>query len=82
MCFGTPPPTPTATIPPNCHDYSSNDVPQSIPDLGAIRVTAGGKTDRITYTSGGVTIDVGDNDSNDESYDSCLDSQLFACPAG
>jgi hypothetical protein len=52
------------------------------PTLGAIRVTAGGKTDRITYTSGGVTIDVGDNGSTDESYDSCLDSRLFACPAG
>ncbi|MFI5397127.1 MAG: proprotein convertase P-domain-containing protein [Candidatus Binatia bacterium] len=52
------------------------------PTLGAIRVTAGGKTDRITYTSGGVTIDVGDNGTIDESYDSCLDSQLFACPAG
>jgi hypothetical protein len=52
------------------------------PTLGAIRVTAGGKTDLITYTSGGVTIDVGDNHSTDESYDSCLDSQLFACPAG
>jgi hypothetical protein len=52
------------------------------PTLGAIRVTAGGKTDRITYTAGGVTIDMGDNGSTDESYDSCLDSRLFACPAG
>jgi hypothetical protein len=36
--------------------------------------------DEITYSSGGVHIDFDDGNSAD--YQSCLDPQLFACPAG
>jgi 5-hydroxyisourate hydrolase-like protein (transthyretin family) len=52
------------------------------PIQGAVRVTSGGHTDRVTYRSAGVDIDLGDNGSVDESFTNCVDLQLLACPAG
>ncbi len=52
------------------------------PTSGVVRVTAGAETDRVTYTSAGVDIDLGDNGSVDESFASCVATELLACPAG
>jgi hypothetical protein len=38
------------------------------PIQGTVRVTAGGHTHRVTYTSTGVDIDLGDNGSVDQSF--------------
>lgn len=53
------------------------------PSAGAVLVTAAGSTDRLNYTaSGGVDIDLGNNSTTDETVASCLDPQLYMCPAG
>jgi len=51
------------------------------PSAGVVDVyaTTSGNTDTITYSSGGVHIDFGAGGSKD--FTTCLDSQLFACPA-
>jgi CARDB protein len=77
-CLGT-----TVTIP-------STPMPISLtpgmpcPTGGTILVSALGTTDKITYTpSGGVEIDLGNNGgSPDQSFSSCLNSNLYVCPAG
>jgi len=67
--------TPTALV------YSAGT---PCPTAGSILSTAGGTTDRITFTAlGGVEIDLGNNGGiPDDSYASCTDPALRACPAG
>ena len=49
------------------------------PQAGAVVVN---DTDLVSYTgTGGVEIDLGDNGSVDATFSTCLDPQLFACPA-
>jgi hypothetical protein len=53
------------------------------PIAGDVEVTtnATGDTDLVSYTaSGGVTIDLGDDDSIDQTFPTCLNSELFVCP--
>ncbi|MGD0948676.1 MAG: hypothetical protein ABSA52_14770 [Candidatus Binatia bacterium] len=52
------------------------------PSAGVVDAYANtsGNTDEITYSSSGVHIDFGAGGSAD--FTTCLDSQLFACPAG
>ncbi|HEX7408039.1 MAG TPA: hypothetical protein VF515_10380, partial [Candidatus Binatia bacterium] len=53
------------------------------PIAGDVEVTtdATGNTDLVSYTaSGGVTIDLGDDNSIDQTFLTCLDSKLFVCP--
>jgi hypothetical protein len=46
-----------------------------------VTTNATGDTDLVSYTaSGGVTIDLGDDDSIDQTFPTCLNSELFVCP--
>jgi hypothetical protein len=51
------------------------------PQAGAVTVMAGDTTDLIVYDSGAVQIDLGNNMSVDQTFQNCLDSTLFQCPA-
>jgi hypothetical protein len=51
------------------------------PKAGAVEVTANGNTDLVSYTgSGGVTIDLGEDGTVDQTFPTCLDPALFVCP--
>ncbi len=52
------------------------------PTAGKVRVTFSDGTSLVTYTAtGGIEIDLGDDGSVDETFDSCDDTGLAACPA-
>jgi len=52
---------------------------QACPSAGSLLLTHDGQTDRVSYSDGGLTIDVDDDDSVDASYGSCLAMPLYEC---
>ena len=52
------------------------------PVAGALQVAADVHTDLVSYSAGGVQIDLGNDGSVDETFDTCLDPRLAVCPAG
>jgi hypothetical protein len=75
-CFGTPVQFATHT------PLTAGDA-GGCPLGGEVDVSHDGTTDRIRYTdTGGVEIDKGIDGTVDDSFDNCLNPQLFRCPAG
>lgn len=59
-----------------------NDIiigPGVCPQSGAVEVSSDAGTDSVTYVDGSVQIDLGEDGSVDQSFDSCLDPRLLMC---
>jgi hypothetical protein len=53
---------------------------QPCPAAGKVELAYQGRRDQVEYASDGVRIDVGSDGSVEETFSTCLDPRLFACP--